>query len=81
MVISKKGVMDVASKMKCRKTSGVDGVKAEHLKSSGYKCVECMIRFMNVCSSSEGRGRSGLLDVILLYTRGMETNLIRIIDV
>ena len=47
-----KEVLEALSKLKCWKASGVDGVKAEYLKSAGYVCAEWMVRLLNVCLSS-----------------------------
>ena len=50
--VSMKEVLEAISRLKFGKASGVDGVKAEYLKSGGYVCAEWMVRLLNVCMSS-----------------------------
>ena len=50
--ISMSEVQGAIRKMKSGKASGVDGVKAEYLKSGGKVCAEWMVRMLNVCLSS-----------------------------
>ena len=50
--VSMREVCGAISRLKCGKASGVDGVKAEYLKSGGYVCAEWMVRLLNVCLSS-----------------------------
>ena len=50
--MSMKEVCEFIRRLKGGKASGVDGVKAEYLKSGGYVCVEWMVRLLNVCLSS-----------------------------
>ena len=50
--VSIKEVLGAVSRLKCGKASGVNGVKAEYLKSGGYVCAEWMVRLLNECMSS-----------------------------
>ena len=71
--VSMKEVLGAVSRLKCGKTSGVDEVKAEYLKSGGYVCAEWMVRLLNVCMSSGRVPKEEKMGALSLCIRGTGT--------